>query len=169
MTQTMPHTRGGTPRFGRLARHFLMRLSDFELVAPGGEAHQTAVTGMALLGALNFIIALCLVIREVFAPAAFEKVRTITILGDASLIVALTMLLEPAQHLHPTDQLSDRPDRNRASAHHSDSASQRRACLQSNRGARRRVEGSRAPLHDGADRPATPSQAAARMCLSQDP
>ena len=37
-----------------------MRLADYELVAPGGEAHQTAVTGMALLGALNFIIALVL-------------------------------------------------------------------------------------------------------------
>ncbi len=82
----------GTPRFGRLARHFLMRLADSELVAPGGEAHQTAVTGMALLGALNFVIAFILVNREVFAPPAFEKVRGITILGDASLIVALTML-----------------------------------------------------------------------------
>jgi len=88
----MSHAVSRTPRFGRLARHFLMRLADFELVAPGGEAHQTAVTGMALLGALNFVIAFILVNREVFAPPAFEKVRGITILGDASLIVALTML-----------------------------------------------------------------------------
>jgi hypothetical protein len=88
----MSHERSRTPRFGRLARHFLMRLADSELVAPGGEAHQTAVTGMALLGALNFVIAFILVNREVFAPPAFEKVRGITILGDASLIVALTML-----------------------------------------------------------------------------
>jgi Aminotransferase class I and II len=77
--------------------------------------------------------------------------------------------VEPAQHLHPTDQLSDRPDRNRASPHHPDSASQRSACLHSGRGARRRVESSRAALHNGADRSATPSQATARMCLSQDP
>jgi hypothetical protein len=32
----------------------------------------------------------------------------------------------------------------------------------------RRVEDSRAPLHDGADPPAAPSQAAARVCLSRD-
>ena len=88
----MSHQISRTPRFGRLARHFLMRLADSELVAPGGEAHQTAVTGMALLGALNFVIAFILVNREVFAPLAFEKVRGITILGDASLLVALTML-----------------------------------------------------------------------------
>ncbi len=81
-----------TPRFGRLARHFLLRLFDNELVAPGGEPHQTAVTGMALLGALNFVIAFILVNREVLAPPAFEKVRAITVLGDASLLVALTML-----------------------------------------------------------------------------
>jgi hypothetical protein len=88
----MRHAPSRTPRFGRLARHFLVRLADYEMVAPGGEAHQTAVTGMALLGALNFVIACVLVMREVFAPAAFEKVRAVTILGDASLIVALTML-----------------------------------------------------------------------------
>ena len=88
----MTRIAGGTPRFGRLARHFLMRLADFELVAPGGEAHQTAVTGMALLGALNFIIALGLVWREALVPPAFEQVRTVVILGDASFLVALTML-----------------------------------------------------------------------------
>jgi hypothetical protein len=69
-----------------------MRLADYELMAPGGEAHRTAVTGVALLGALNFILALSLAYREVFAPAAFERVRAVTLLGDASLIIALTML-----------------------------------------------------------------------------
>jgi hypothetical protein len=92
MTPTPLRRPGRTPRFGRLARHFLMRLADYELVAPGGEAHQTAVTGVALLGALNFIIALVLAWREVLVPAAFEQIRRVTILGDASLIVALTML-----------------------------------------------------------------------------
>lgn len=81
-----------TPRFGRLARHFLIRLADNELVAPGGEPHQTAVTGLSLLGALNFVIAFIIVNREVLAPPSFDKVRGITVLGDASLIVALTMM-----------------------------------------------------------------------------
>ena len=86
-------------------------------------------------------------------------------IGDADRCKAASDL--PLNRPHPTDQLFDRPDRNRASAHHPDSASQRSACLHSGRCARRRVEGSWAPLHNGADRPAT--QAAARMCLSQDP
>lgn len=92
MTGHMRRGKSRTPRFGRLARHFLTRLADYELVAPGGEAHQTAVTGMALLGALNFVIALSMVAREVLAPAGFEKVRAVTMLGDASLLVSMTML-----------------------------------------------------------------------------
>jgi 5-aminolevulinate synthase len=68
--------------------------------------------------------------------------------------------------LPPTDQLFDRPigtERLRITP----TLRHNEACLHSGRCARRRVEGSWDALHNGADRPAT--QAAARMCLSQDP
>ena len=81
-----------TPRFGCLGRLFLTRLADNELLAADAESHQSAVTALALLGAMSFVIALCLVGREALAGPEFARLRAATILSDGSLLVSITML-----------------------------------------------------------------------------
>jgi hypothetical protein len=79
-------------RFNRLARHFVHRFVESELLAAGAEVHKIFVTAIALLAAAGAMLSGILLLRNTFGLAtASAELRAWVALGDQTLLVSLIM------------------------------------------------------------------------------
>jgi hypothetical protein len=79
-------------RFNRLARHFVHRFVETELLAAGAEVHKIFVTAIALLAAMGAMFSGMLLLRNAFRlSTASADVQSWVALGDQTLLVSLIM------------------------------------------------------------------------------
>ncbi len=85
-------TRQEQLRFNRLVQHFVHRFVDNEMIAAGGEVHQTFVTAMSLLGGAGFTLALVISLRYFFLADRLkvEAMRWMA-MSDQLLLILLVM------------------------------------------------------------------------------
>lgn len=85
-------TRQEQLRFNRLVRHFVHRFVDNDMIATGGEVHQTFVTAMSLLGGAGFTLAVVLSLRyfSMSDKLTVEAMRWVT-MSDQLVLILLVM------------------------------------------------------------------------------